>query len=98
MPGKRFGNQTPEQILKHLGSLLDPAVRYHLSVDPLGIHYTIMESTDGIKDSDKIRMRREAQEGLSKGERKQMGTRKMRRPKIRTYKRGRTVNLKGRVY
>jgi len=98
MHGKRFGNQTTEQIVKHLQTLLDPEVRYPLSVDPLGIHYTIMESTDGIKNSGKIQMRREATEGMSKGMKKHMSTWKMKRPKIRSVKKGRTVNLKGQIY
>ena len=44
MFGKRFGNQSPEQITKHLLSLLDADVKYNLSVDSLGVLYTIEEA------------------------------------------------------
>ena len=44
MFGKRFGNQTPEQITKHLLSLLEKDLKYNLSVDPLGVHFTIEEA------------------------------------------------------
>jgi hypothetical protein len=98
MYGRKFSNQTVEQVIKHLGNLLDANFRYTLSSDPLGVHFTITESVGGAKNSDKRFMRREAFKNLSKGMRKHMSTKKMTNPKIRSIKKGRMVNLKGRVY
>ena len=55
MFGKRFGNQTPEQITKHLLSLLEKDLKYNLSVDPLGVRFTIEEAR-GISKSEKRRI------------------------------------------
>jgi len=98
MPGKKFGNQTVDQILKHLLNLLDSGARYNLSVDPLNIHFTIKEAMGKKPRSDKRKKLRAAQENLSTGQKKHMATKKTTRPKIRTIKKGRTVNLKGQVY
>ncbi|MBN2250831.1 MAG: hypothetical protein JW724_01985 [Candidatus Altiarchaeota archaeon] len=98
MHGKRFSNQTVEQVLAHLGNLLDRSLKYNLSSDPLGVHYTVTESVDRTKNSEKRFKRREALRGLSRGARKHMGTKKMTGPKIRSIKKGRTVSLKGRTY
>jgi hypothetical protein len=80
MYGKFFGNQNSEQVLKHLSNLLDKGVYYNLSVDPLGIVFSIKESVRG------PRPKRDEEENLER-----LG-------KIRRRKKGRTVNLKGRVY
>ena len=80
MYGKFFGNQNSEQVLKHLQNLLDKGVYYNLSVDPLGIVFSIKESVKGPRP-------------------KSDGAGMIERPgKIRKRKKGRTVNLKGRVY
>ena len=100
MKAKKFRNQTSEQILKHLANLLSGDNKYNLFVDPLGIYFTIKESvrTGGDKNAKKRADRRGAQEGLSKGRRKKVGTSKRTRPKIRSVKKFRTVPLKGQVY
>ena len=98
MPGKKFGNQTVDQILKHLMNLLDPATKYTLSADPLNVHFTIKEAMGKKPRSDKRKKLRAAQKNLSTGQKKHMATKKTTRPKIRTIKKGRTVNLKGQVY
>jgi len=98
MPKKRFGNQSVEQIVKHLLNLLDPTSKYNLSADPLGVHFTITEAVGRKPRSEKRRRLREAQKNLSKGRKKHMSTKKNTRPKIRTVKKGRTVKLKGVVY
>ena len=98
MPKKKFGNQTVDQILKHLLNLLDPEAKYTLSVDPLNVHFTIREVMGKKPRSEKRNRLRAAQRNLSKGRKKHMATKKTTRPKIRTIKKGRTVNLKGQVY
>ncbi len=80
MFGKRFGNQSPEQITKHLMSLLDADVKYNLSVDSLGVLFTIEEAR-----------------GISRGERKKINSEQVKRHRIRNAKKGRTVDLKGRM-
>jgi hypothetical protein len=79
MYGKFFGNQNSEQVLKHLQNLLDEGVYYNLSVDPLGIVFSIKESVRPPRPKGEFEDR-------------------PRPGKIRTRKKGRTVNLKGRVY
>jgi len=98
MPKKKFGNQTVDQILKHLINLLDSEAKYDLFVDPLNIHFTIREAMGKKPRSEKRNKLRAAQRNLSKGRKKHMATKKTTRPKIRTIKKGRTVNLKGQVY
>jgi len=98
MPKKKFGNQTVDQILKHLLNLLDSGARYDLSVDPLNVNFTIKEAMGKKPRSEKRNRLRAAQKSLSKGRKKHMATKKTTRPKIRTIKKGRTVNLKGQVY
>ncbi len=98
MPKKRFGNQTVDQILKHLLNLLDSGLRYDLSVDPLNVHFIIKEAMGKKHRSEKRKMLRAAQKNLSRGRRKHISTKKTTRPKIRTIKKGRTVNLKGQIY
>ena len=98
MPKKKFGNQTVDQILKHLLNLLDSGAKYDLSVDPLNVHFTIREAMGKKPRSEKRTRLRAAQKNLSKGRKKHMATKKTTRPKIRTIKKGRTVNLKGQVY
>jgi len=58
MFGKRFGNQTPEQITKHLLSLLEKDLKYNLSVDPLGVRFTIEEAR-GISKSERRKINSE---------------------------------------
>ncbi|MBU1901939.1 hypothetical protein KKG82_06275 [Patescibacteria group bacterium] len=94
MPVKRFKNQTPEQILKHLKNLLN-ADHYSLHVDPLGIYMEIKESQSRVKGSRKMAKLKDEAKDLSKGQRRKAGTRKRTAPKIRTVKKGRTVPLKG---
>ncbi len=99
MKARRYSNQTKEQIIGHLSNILDEKLRYTLNVDPLGVHYTLKESRKRKKrpSSKKIRLREE-QKGMSKKDRKKSNTKKRTRPKIRTVKKGRTVELKGRTY
>ncbi len=99
MKSKRFSNQTAEQILKHLHTLLDDKQKYTLTADPLGIHFTVTESRKIRKklSGKKINLKKE-QEFMSKKQRRKSNTKKRTRPKIRTVKKGRTVNLKGQVY
>ena len=80
MFAKRFGNQTPEQIAKHLEHLLDPRVKYNLSADPIGVRFVIEEAR-----------------GISRTEKKMINSQQTKRHRIRNAKKGRTVNLKGRV-
>ena len=97
--GKRFGNQDKEQVIKHLSKLLKQNTRYSLTSDPLGIHFEIRESTRQPKVlSEKQRRIREETKHLSKRKRRSIGTKKRIRPKIRSVKKGRTVNLKGVTY
>jgi len=97
--GKRFSNQTAEEIIRHIRHFLSGQNTYNLSIDPLCIHFTINESTRPPKKvSDKRRLLREEHKDLSKGKRRLAGTKKRTKPKIRTVKKGRTVSLKGQVY
>jgi hypothetical protein len=102
MCGKRFSNQSADQVVKHLINLLNAEVKYNLSCDPLYVHFTINEAVGGArggkgKSEKRLKVRAE-QKNLSKGKRKHLGTKKTTRPKIRSIKKGRTVALKGRVY
>ena len=98
MPKQKFSNQKPDQIIAHLSNLLNYDVKYNLVVDPLGIHFTITESTkQKRKVSEKRKKLKEEQKNMTKGQRKVSGTKKRKGPKIRTIKKGRTVKLKGRV-
>jgi hypothetical protein len=96
---KRFSNQNKEEILRHLTNLLKPNTLYHLSADPLEIFFEIRESNRPPRPlSDKRMMVQEEFRNFSKKKRRLSGTRKRVHPKIRSIKRGRTVNLKGIVY
>jgi hypothetical protein len=98
MPARKFSNQKPEQIIAHLSNLFNREVRYNLFVDPLCIHFTITESLERNNEiSDKRKKIKEDQQSMTKGQRKLSGTRKRKGAKIRSVKKGRTVNLKGRV-
>ncbi|ODS39231.1 hypothetical protein BEH94_01645 [Candidatus Altiarchaeales archaeon WOR_SM1_SCG] len=98
MPAQKFSNQKPEQIIAHLSNLLEYDLKYNLVVDPLGVHFTITESTKQDKrTSDKRKKLKEEQKKMTKGQRKLSGTRKRTNPKIRSIKKGRTVKLQGRV-
>lgn len=98
MRGKKFGNQSADQIINHLTNLLNPNVKYNLSSDPLNVRFIITEAV-GKKPRSVKRLRlRDEQKNLSKGKRKHMSTKKNTRPKIRSIKKGRTVPLKGVVY
>lgn len=98
MRGKKFSNQSADQIIGHLINLLNPKVRYNLSADSLGVRFTITEAIGKKTRSEKRLRLRDAQKNLSKGKKKHVGTKKTTRPKIRSVKKGRTVSLKGRVY
>ncbi len=100
MKARRYSNQSKEQIIGHLSNILNEKVRYTLTVDPLGICYTLKESQVRKKkppSSKKIKLR-EDQKWMSKKQRKKSNTKKRIKPKIRTVKKGRTVKLQGRVY
>jgi len=97
--GKRFGNQNKDEILRHLANLLRHDVAYNLCVDPLGIYYEIRETIRPPNQvSDKRLMLQQEFRHMSKKKRRLSGTRKRVGPKIRSVKKGRTVNLKGVVY
>ncbi|MFC2154038.1 hypothetical protein ACFLRC_00965 [Candidatus Altiarchaeota archaeon] len=102
MPGeKRFSNQTPDQIIKHLSNLLSTDTSYSLRVDPLGVYFEIKESRGGRKKkklSDKRAKIKSEQGKMSPRQRKLSNTKKRINPKIRSVKKGRTVTLKGRTY
>lgn len=101
MGPRRFSNQTVEQILKHLGNFLDVTSAYDLQIDPLGIYFSIRESTRHRRSkgrSEKREKIRGQQDCMTKRERKLSNTKKRTQPKIRSVKKGRTVTLKGRVY
>jgi len=71
--------------------------KYNLFIDPLCVHFTIKESVRSGTDkfAEKRKSLRAAAEGLSKGQRRKMGTRRRTGPKIRSVKKGRTVKLRG---
>jgi hypothetical protein len=72
---------------------------YNLSVDPLGIYFELRESNCQPKvESEKRIMLRQEFQHMSKKMRRLGGTRKRVGPKIRSVKKGRTVNLKGVYY
>ncbi|MFH0860464.1 MAG: hypothetical protein V1921_04635 [Candidatus Altiarchaeota archaeon] len=99
MSGKFFRNQTSEEIIKHLAHFLGCDSKYDLFIDPLGVYFRIVEShRTGGGPSHKRELMRQRREGMTRGERKRIGSRKMTRPKIRSVKKYRTVNLKGRDY
>ncbi|MFH0863018.1 MAG: hypothetical protein V1875_08335 [Candidatus Altiarchaeota archaeon] len=97
--GKRFSNQTKEEVLKHLANLLRPGTIYNLQSDPLDLHFEIRESDRQPREVSDKRQRIQAEfQHMSKKKRRLSGTRKRVGPKIRSVKKGRTVNLKGVVY
>jgi hypothetical protein len=97
--GKRFSNQGREEILRHLANLLKPNTLYHLSADPLEIQFEIRESNRQPHPvSEKRQMVQAEYVHMSKRKRRLSGTRKRVGPKIRSVKKGRTVNLKGVFY
>lgn len=99
MRGKRFSNQNREQIINHLHHFLNRDIMYNLSIDPLSIRFIITESTGGKKNLSEKRIQvREEQKNMRKRHKKLSNTKKRTRPKIRSIKKGRTVELKGRVY
>ena len=100
MSKKQFSNQTPEQIISHLSHFMDNNLKYNLFIDPLGIRLVIKESTrkNGNTPSKKRAQIKKEQENMSKRQKRISNTKKRTRPKIRTVKKGRTVELKGRVY
>jgi ABC-type iron transport system FetAB ATPase subunit len=97
--GARISNQDREQVLRHLANMLKPDIYYHVFSDPMGICFEVRESDWRPKPaSEKLLMLQAEASTLSKKHRRLSGTRRRKRPKIRTVKRGRTVNLKGVVY
>lgn len=97
--GAKFSNQKNTQIIKHLEKLLRDDKLYNLTIDPIGIYFVLKESVKQTKEpSEKqIKIRKEY-ENSSKKKRKLSGTRRRSSPKIRSVKKGRTVNLKGVSY
>ena len=79
---------------------MDNNLKYNLFIDPLGIRLVIKESTrkNGNTPSKKRAQIKKEQENMSKRQKRISNTKKRTRPKIRTVKKGRTVELKGRVY
>ncbi len=97
MPAKRFSNQKPEQILKHLQKIMKDDCSYNLYVDPLGVSFRIHEHTGGKKKTDRVRPK--DWDTMSKSQKRKKAAKKPRSSsKIRSRKMGRTVNLKGVSY
>lgn len=97
--GKRFSNQSRDQVVAHLSNLLKDNTLYHVKSDPLEVYIEIRESRKPPKqESEKRKRVREETQHMSKKKRRLSGTRKRIKPKIRTVKKGRTVNLKGVTY
>jgi hypothetical protein len=97
--GKRFSNQNRDEILRHLANLLRQGTLYHLISDPLDIHFEIRESNNQPREVSDKRQRIQAEfQYMSKKKRRLSGTRKRVGAKIRSVKKGRTVNLKGVYY
>jgi hypothetical protein len=97
--GVSFRFQNREEIIKHLFRILSPDSLYNLNSDPLRIYFEIRESRKKPKqDSEKQRMLKKEYQNSSKKKRRLSGTRKRIKPKIRSVKKGRTVNLKGVSY
>ncbi len=97
--GKRFSNQSKDQVIKHLEKILDDAKSYDLKADPLLAFFEIKESQRQSKVmSEKHKKLRKEYADSSKKNRRLAGTRRRTSPKIRTSKKGRTVPLKGVSY
>jgi hypothetical protein len=95
----RFSKQTKEETIKHLRHILKDKTIYDISTDPLQIHIEIKECIRQPKEaSDKRKRIKKEYQSQSKKKRRLSGTRKRIKPKIRTVKKGRTVNLKGVSY
>ena len=97
--GKKFSNQKKDATIKHLANMLRDDKLYNITSDPLGTYFEIKESIKQSKQpSEKqIRIKKEYSDHSTKL-RKLSGTRRRTSPKIRTSKKGRTVNLKGVSY
>ncbi|RLI94720.1 MAG: hypothetical protein DRO90_00585 [Candidatus Altiarchaeales archaeon] len=95
----RFSNQDTEQIIKHLSNYLNENFRYDLiiNVNPQEMEFIIRRSMKKRSRSEK-RIINGDMKNLRKRQRRLVRTKKRTRPKIRSVKRGRTVELKGRVY
>ncbi len=104
MKPMKLSNQTTEQVINHLRNLLDKDLRYNIVVNPImaeptGVHFTVRKIIKEKKYASKKRIKlRTEQRNMSKKQRKLSNTKKRIRPKIRTVKKGRTVNLKGQTY
>lgn len=101
--GKKFSNQTPEQVISHLCHLLGYDTKYDLSVDPFGVYFVIREcsrQSRGSKKqgSDKRDRIRGEHSSMKPRQIKLSNTKKRINPKIRSVKKGRTVPLKGVTY
>jgi hypothetical protein len=96
---KRFSNQSKEEVLRHLANLLRPNTLYNVCVDPMSIYFEVRESNrqPHVESEKRFNIRQEYAH-MSKKSRRLSGTRKRTGPKIRSVKKGRTVNLKGVVY
>jgi hypothetical protein len=97
--GRRASSQTRQQIISHLMSVLREERLYTLTTDPLNIHITIRECERQKRtlSEKQMNVRREFA-SKSKKIRRLSATRRRTGPKIRSVKKGRTVNLKGAVY
>ena len=80
-------------------NLMRPNTVYNLYADPLNIYFEMRESVRQPRfESEKRMMIRQEYAHMSKKKRRLSGTRKRVNPKIRSVKKGRTVNLKGVYY
>jgi len=98
MQKRRFSNQSLEQIIGHLNHFLSEKGKYNLTIDFSKMQFVITRARCRKIISKKRRDIREATKNMTKRQRRLSGTRKRTRPKIRSVKKGRTVELKGRVY
>ena len=94
MGAMRFSNQRKDEILRHLAVILREGTYYNLSSDPLCIHFEVRESNFQPHEKPE----RQFRQWDRRRDMRRSGTRKRVRPKIRSVKKGRTVNLKGVVY
>jgi hypothetical protein len=99
LSGMRFSNQSKDEVLRHLANMLREGTLYNLSCDPLRIYFEMRESQKQPNvESEKRQGVRMEYAHMSQRMRRLSGTRKRVRPKIRSQKKGRTVNLKGVTY
>jgi len=99
MPSKKFGNQSPKQIIAHLKNILQDDCKYTLIVDPLESFFEIKRTTGRRAKrrghSEKRERIKSEQSTMRPRKRKLSNSAKRTYPKIRSIKKGRTVSLKG---